>query len=137
MNTNQQFTSSALQISSKDSGYRAFAHCVRALGRKPQDFFDPDGLDFDRLRQEAGRLSGGERRLMSAALQLYNGLTDPTDLDLPRVSLQDLVTTLDPRLFRVLVEAMAMRGEFQIGLAQSGGQAGGTLLPFAVFRSGF
>ena len=92
-----------------ESGYRAFAHCVRAIGREPECFFRRDRLDVNSFRAEVGVMSGGERRLMYAALQLFDGGINPRKVGLEHVPLDALVRNLDTRLNQVLIEAMALR----------------------------
>ena len=93
-----------------EPSYRAFAHCVRAVGRTPEDFFRRGGgLDVPSFRAEVGVMSGGERRLMYAALQLVNGDIDPGEVGLKHVPLDELVCDLGAELNQVLVEALALR----------------------------
>lgn len=67
------------------------------------------GLDVERFRFAVDGMSGGERRLMSAALQLFNDWLDPHEFGLDPVRLDDLVCNLGYEFNEVLEEAMRLR----------------------------
>lgn len=86
------------------------------LEHRTADLIDVDAqrIEFDELLKRSQPWSSGERMLVDVALDLYNGLTrayvlDEEDSSVGRVSLHDIITTLDRRNYELVLEAMAVR----------------------------